>query len=154
MVRRKELKSVAESIADKFVSRYNDIGGYWTIGKIYRFLDTQETTEFTYDIIDQTSTPTYGAFDEIDKPYAQMLVSQCQNKGFCNMPVGAKVILSFESENIINNGTMKKTGGRSFLCTVVIEDDIGQLWSGQRRDWCWKHQPELEIRSTRYDPQN
>ncbi len=35
MARRKELKAIAHSLPDSFVTRYNQIGGPWAPGKLY-----------------------------------------------------------------------------------------------------------------------
>ena len=53
MPRRKELRSVVYGICDHFISRYNEINGYWALGYIYKEANLQHINNISFDIYNQ-----------------------------------------------------------------------------------------------------
>ena len=60
MGRRKELKGVCNDLLDNFVSRYNDLDGYWALGKFQTYLRSTSEDRLRFHLVaDDGSTSAF-----------------------------------------------------------------------------------------------
>lgn len=57
MSRRKQFKGICHDILETFVSRYNDLDGYWALGQYVAFLDRLGERQLQFRMRDSTVAP-------------------------------------------------------------------------------------------------
>ena len=57
------LKSIGDGILSSFVSRNNDVYGYWGIGKLYNWMLASKSMTIKIDLLKNTIDPTNDEFD-------------------------------------------------------------------------------------------
>jgi hypothetical protein len=62
MARRKEFKNIANGLICSFVSRNNDVYGYWGIGKLYSHMLKSKTMTIEINILDIAISPNNNEF--------------------------------------------------------------------------------------------
>ena len=50
MARRKELQGICNDLLDSFVSRYNDLDGYWALGKFQSYLQSNARGKLRFSL--------------------------------------------------------------------------------------------------------
>ncbi|MBU0633149.1 hypothetical protein KKA17_10950 [bacterium] len=150
MPRRKELKSVVEGMATSFISRNNDIDGYWGMGKLYKKAYEMNTNTLILDLYPLEES-IENDINSATKFYYDFLMRQLEVRGFKKGIIRtASVILSFQCCSPTELEKLyKNVWGEPFLCKVVINDDLGKTYTYIARSCCRKYDPVREIRSTR-----
>ena len=151
MPTRRIIKSVVNGLLSSFVSRNNDIDGYWGLGKLRSLSELQNTTSIIINL-----KPTHAkiesrhiSLDVVTQHYAFMLVSIIERCGLPSAYVAeARIIVDFVISPTLPEPP-KSTWGEPFLCTVVIIDDTGREWRASHTGRCGKHDPKRELKSTR-----
>ena len=143
---RRALKGLAYGFVESFVSRNNDVQGYWGIGKLYREALEQSASSVTIDLINQSVRPIGPAVGAIQSHYAGRLD---------RMALAAGVSLS-EAEVIVQFGTFgshapprSHSYGDAFVCTVSLVGSNGFTCKAARTGFCSPHDPATERCSTR-----
>ena len=54
---RNKLRGVAHAVLGSFISRNNDIDGYWALGLLRSFADTAGVAELRFDLVTGTAEP-------------------------------------------------------------------------------------------------
>jgi hypothetical protein len=75
MPRRKAFQDAARGLLGAFVSRNNDVGGYWAIGKLYAHARRSRSPEVRIDLIESTIAPPSAEFADLIAHHRQMLTS-------------------------------------------------------------------------------
>ena len=151
MPTRRIIKSVVNGLLGSFVSRNNDIDGYWGLGKLRSLSELYNTTSITINL-----KPKHGRIESqhislnvTTQHYASMLVSIIERCGLPSAYIAdARIIVDFVVPPTLPEPP-KYTWGEPFLCTVVIIDDTGREWRASHTGRCGRHDPEREMRSTR-----
>jgi len=76
MAKRKLFKNIANGVLSSFVSRNNDVQGYWGIGKLYSLMINKDTYEIEIDLIKQNIAPSNSEFNDMIKYFSQQLFNQ------------------------------------------------------------------------------
>ncbi len=143
------LKGVAIGLAETFISRNNDVLGYWGIGKLYREALEQFASEVTLDLIGNYSRPS-NRIANIELAHYRSYVS--------NLLYLSRMSLADLTEATINIkfGTYGACAeprwhshGDPFVCTVVLRSSRGRIYSAMRAGCEAPHDPSCEQRSTR-----
>ncbi|MEZ4459163.1 MAG: hypothetical protein R3E66_05460 [bacterium] len=147
MGRRRDLKGIAAGISGKFVSRYNDLDGYWALGVVYAALKEPQPT-FELDVLSGESTPALAASRRLSTPFRLYLEDHLERRELEGCVAGAVVKVEF---NIDVSGRRKlpNTWGEPFRCCVRLTDDLGVVRQFEVLGWCGRHNPKREHRSAR-----
>ncbi len=153
MPRRKELKSVAYGVADHFVSRYNEIDGYWALGILYKQANHNKIHTITLDIIKQEIHP-----NQIDPTDLLTYFHSYLNKLLINHHFKPAIIqkaiieINFHIQATDLENLYKNIYGDPFECTVYLTDDLHKTFFSKRRGCCKEHSKEKECQSLRVLP--
>jgi hypothetical protein len=142
MPRRIDLKGFAYGVLGSFVSRNNDVSGYWGIGKLYSHALRNGVKSVKIDLLSRDISPYDEEFKQIISEYSEMLMKNCAKR---NIPLSwvqeVHVYVEFNEE--LNRR------GNPFRCTCEITTDLGRKFAAQVLGRCGPHNPALESKSTR-----
>jgi hypothetical protein len=144
MPRRREFRGVAFGLVGAFVSRNNDVGGYWALGKLYEHARTFSAREIRVDLVKSLITPPSRQFNPMVLHFQQWLAEQGAAR---RLPIewlkGAEVRVQFSYEGSADGS------GDVFDCIVTLTDDLGHAYQARRSGACWVHNPAKERKSAR-----
>jgi hypothetical protein len=144
MPRRREFRGIAFDLLGAFMSRNNDVGGYWAVGKLYELARAYKACEVRVDLVRSLVTPPGPEFNDMvrrfrqwisDRITARRMQSEWLRDAFVTVRFGAKKIAA--------------SPANAFECTVTITDDLGRTHSAQGNGACWAHDPSKESKSLR-----
>lgn len=141
---RNKFKSITAGLLGSFLSRNNDVNGYWGIGKLYAFMKYSNTYKIEIDLVHQSMTPPSETFKSLIVNYSSQLYANMKSD---KLPIEylseAKMFLTG-----IPLGT--NNGMNRMRCTVIIQSDLGKQFIAKSCVYCRAHNPSLEQRSTRW----
>ncbi len=148
-MKRKKLKGVAAGVLDNFIARYNEIDGYWAVGKIFKSLKGLGCRNIEIDVLKLISTPNISQTDDIVYKLKKWLLDQIE-KNFLDIKIIAHVKISIDflvfkashSESFIEQAIEGP-----FVVTAKIIDDQSKQYIASKTGWCWAHDPNRESRS-------
>ena len=148
MARRKEFKTIADGLLSSFISRNNDVQGYWGIGKLYSHMLQSNSMTIVIDLITERITPDSFEFQCLTSGFADRLQTQVKNQKINRKHLSsAELILTgFPNEPIPSLG---QYAPNRMNCRFIITDDLGKKHICEKNVWCREHNPEKELRSTR-----
>lgn len=150
MARRSELSGIANSLASSFVSRNNDVNGYWALGKLYLHAKHVSPPSASIQLTPvqnaRVEEPTASIARKFERVLENLLEKQRLHRGWL---ATARIQIDFESSSAKPRFIYRQGPGRAFLCTVTITDDRGRKYESSTAGWCWPHDPTLESQSTR-----
>ncbi|MFV1883891.1 MAG: hypothetical protein ACMZ7B_05360 [Balneola sp.] len=152
MPRRRRLKDLAAGISTKFISRNNDLYGYWALGILYKDLSHLSLNGLSLNLLTGKSSPELKNGNEVAEKFKEYFSSQIKIRRFEQDQVKQAILtLQFEAhpskEHLSSIGISKR--GKPFNCSVLILDDLGNNYFFVSKGWCAKHDPGLENRSAR-----
>ncbi|MEM7430484.1 MAG: hypothetical protein AAF351_00965 [Pseudomonadota bacterium] len=145
MARRKELANVVHGLYGSFISRNNDVDGYWGIGKLCAFASEAESGTVRIDLFSKTCEPATSEFQQLIEYYWSKLLSYPPSR----FAVAAKIDINFEPPRPEEKRVPINTWGSLFELTVTITDDKGRAYSRSGHGRCAPHDPKLESRRSR-----
>lgn len=150
MARRRNLKGIASGIASSFVSRNNDIDGYWALGLLCQLAKQLNRSCIVIELVGPTqSEPTAALVSQVGTNYSQMLARMLSRQGMESEWVRrAQISIEFGTSGALSAPPLNTWGG-PFLCKVSITDDHGRVRSVSLTGRCGPHDPQKESRSTR-----
>lgn len=146
MARRKEFKSIAVGILSSFISRNNDVYGYWGIGKLYSHMLKSKTMTLEIDLVNSSITPNDNEFDLLIKSFSDRLMIQMEKRGLNSQYlVSAKIILT----GYPKDRPMTTYAPNRINCDFTIKDNLGKKHRAVGDVFCRKHSRWKESKSTR-----
>ena len=140
MAKRVELKNIMAGILSSFISRNNDVNGYWGLGKICKFMTDNKLFKFEVDLLDRTTTPHYEEFTYRLNFYADKLVTNVE-KRFLSMNNLCEASIAVEDVNI-----------GELIVKARIKDDLNRVFTMESKVCCYPYNPSVECKSLRvYD---
>ena len=140
-------RGVAAGIAESFISRNNDLGGYWGIGMLLRSVKSRKCQTIRLDLISGQLDPNLRGFGPLSTTYRELLMSQLSA---LHMPSGhirtATLSVTFDSDHPREN--LARASWRC-VCRIEIQDWHGKNHVAERQTWCEPHSMLRERRSTR-----
>ena len=128
MTKRKLLHGIANSIAMSFISRNNDINGYWGIGVIYKNASELNTKRIELELISNTSKPDKLDSSFVIRNYKNFLQKQLEIHGFEDSKViKATIELIFDCPLTEHETLMRKVFGEPVQCKVILIDEQNNL---------------------------
>jgi len=147
MPRSRNLKGIAAGLESSFVSRNNDISGYWGIGVLCRDALTSGGT-VKLDLIQRSASPATPSSAFATSSYTRLLETMLGNAGFSGADLAAaSITLQFGTSG--NLPSPLGMPGEPFLCTVALTDRKGHKYSVSSAGRCLPHDPAREHRSVR-----
>ena len=154
----RELASIANALTRSFVSRNNDIDGWWGMGVLLTALPSEDRS-LTLDLLLGVSIP-----DLSSEPSGLRVVAQAWARRFrglvdqhhVRVPVTtAALTLRFEPSERRSNDLVLRAAQRGtaspqlfqFRCEVAIANARGRTFSAAAEGICYPHDPTTELRS-------
>ncbi len=150
MPQRKALKGVAHGLLGTFVSRNNDIDGYWGLGVLRLFAEQNDFSLLTLDLLSDS----LGRFPDsplgiAEKTYHEWFRNVLQKSGVdVDNVARADISVRFSTFDEFPN-TIRDTRGEPYLCTVTIVQANGNMYLTSKLGCCASHDPNSELRSNR-----
>lgn len=150
MARRKQLKGLAAGICGSFISRNNDINGYWAVGRLYSNAVDNDLEKVELDLKNRKCVPNTELANLVLTRYNEYMFTQLKKMGLkqsqiTSATIGVEFNLAADQQVV----PAKLTWGEPFCCTVTLTDDLGNVWQDKSISWCGLHDPNKEMRSTR-----
>ena len=146
MARRKEFKSIASGLLSSFISRNNDVYGYWGIGKLYSHMLKSKTMILEIDLVNSSIIPNDNEFDLLIKSFSDRLITQMKKRELNpDYLISAKIILT----GYPKDRPLTTYAPNRINCDFIITDDLGKEHKAIENVWCRKHNRWKESKSTR-----
>lgn len=130
MPRRRELKSVAYALLGSFVSRNNDVAGYWGIGQLRRHALLEGCESVEIDLMHRKMSPARKMFLPMMDTFAHMLSKQLASRSLPPEWVrSAKIWITFDTSSDVPIHFETAEDGEPFYCVIHLEDDAGKFRS-------------------------
>jgi len=143
------LKGIANGLVETFVSRNNDVSGYWGIGQIQRELEGHPDAVVELDLLHGKATPDGPIARELVACYSTYLSESLARDGFNPSAVTtAKVLVEFGSAEGARTADYGSTWS-AFSCKAVLESRSGKVFSAVRAGSSRPHDSKRELRSNR-----
>lgn len=142
MAKRKEFAGIVNSVVSSFVSRNNDLEGYWALGRLYKLALECGANAVSLDLFSGRMTPSWSLGTVVTEAYRNMLLSLTAKAGIPNEYVSS-------AEIAIVFGERPGVAETPFVCRLSVVDDRGRLYVGVATGSCRAHDPRRELRSTR-----
>jgi hypothetical protein len=144
------LRSVANGLVGTFVSRNNDVSGYWGIGQVQREIEGLSDTVVELDLLHGKATPEGPIARALIAHYSTYLFASLAREGFTRSEVtAAKVLVEFGNFGEAKDRDLFSTIGQPFNCKAVLTSRSGKTFSAVRGGLSRPHNPAIERRSLR-----
>ena len=147
MARRKEFKNIAAGLHGSFISRNNDVDGYWGIGKLFALAEKHDVASVRIDLLSELITPQSKKFDRLLRTYMSFLHERMSAREMPSTWLKSAVIeLEFRLDEWPQEYEPRNYWGDPFYLKVVLVDDMGREYSVSGYGRCKKHSPLREQR--------
>lgn len=148
MARRHELKNIASGLLYSFISRNNDVNGYWGIGKLCLLTRDCATTSAKLDLLSKTLLPESAEFSKLLHGYNAFLQRHLAARNIPDYWIASAIIeLDFSPKDQPAKQIPIITWGSLFKLTVTILDDRGREHSVSTFSYCAPHNSRKEHQS-------
>ena len=145
------LKGLANGLVETFISRNNDVSGYWGIGQLYREALDHQQSETSLDLLGNRAQPNGRIGAAVILQYRSYVSSR-----LARYQMSLEDILEAKIE--IHFGTFGAcrppqyhSYGDPFVCRVSLRARHGPTYNATRAGRAAPHDPCNESRSTRAD---
>lgn len=147
MAKRKRLTGIANSLLGTFVSRNNDIGGYWGIGVLRQYASRKNLADVYIELAGQTEDRTpESPVKNIEEVYKGWLLSSLAKVGVdYGQLKGVEIQLRFSTFEEFPDA-IRDTRGDPYLCSVIITNKEDIKYSASILGVCAPHDPNKERR--------
>jgi hypothetical protein len=150
MASRKQFLGFARGLTSRFVSRNNDVGGYWGVGVLAKRLHAARRDFIEFDLL---SGP--GTRNDDSAAWLRNRMSTTETPAHWLRDATLRVEYipraSDDSEHLWPVWLAKPRGVPMFrvVATATLVDDHGRSREASSVTWCWDHDPWREMRSAR-----
>lgn len=116
MPRRKQFRGICHDILDSFVSRNNDLDGYWALGQYAAFLMTRGADQLVFHLQGGSTVPEDAGF-AISAKYYRGAISKLMDANAMPRSWLADAYITFSM-----------MGPSKALCSVEIASDVGRTY--------------------------
>lgn len=141
----RELKNIAHGLAGTFISRNNDVAGYWAIGMLYRECLAAACTTVEFDLIAGYCLPDGSVARAVIPRHADWLAARLKGRPIAS----ARILLQFGSLGGFAP-PLQASYGDPFACVVILTTAEGRECGVIRTGRCAPHSAG-EQRSARSD---
>jgi len=148
MARRRELKNIASGLLCSFISRNNDVGGYWGIGKLCLLAQDSATTVVELDLLSKTVLPESTEFSKLLQGYYSFLQGHLAARSIPECWIASATIeLDFSPKEQPEKQVPIITWGKLFKLSVTILDDRSRKHTVSTYSYCAPHNSRKEHQS-------
>ncbi|HYF35994.1 MAG TPA: hypothetical protein VD994_11935 [Prosthecobacter sp.] len=145
------LKSLSSGVLGSFISRNNDVGGYWGIGLLCRIASESRLASLSFDLMvsPASAAASHPVIAALAAKYGQMLQIQAEKHGFTSVTL-TRAILSIEFGTSGHLPTPPPLArGNPFFVTLAVLDAHGRSSKVFLTSRSEPHDPSKEHRNTR-----
>jgi len=147
---RRKLNGIAAGLATSFISRNNDMDGFWSLGLLRLFADRRQRHSLCLDIMSGRTDPDDQLLARVCRTYQSALDRQLTaHKLDRALVVEAEILVSFDTPRLSVKAPAAATYGSPFSCVVRILDDRKKEHTHTVIAYCAPHDPQRERRSAR-----
>lgn len=144
------LTNIASGLCGSFVSRNNDLGGYWAIGKLRLLAEQQGRLAVLLDVLASSMQPSSSEFAPVLARYRRLLAKLAGLSGIRLEEITAvRIRVDFAPPPWPRATYYKPQWGGQFVLTVTINADGRADGIMRHAGYCRPHDPASERRSTR-----
>lgn len=144
------LTNIANGLCGSFISRNNDLDGYWAIGKLRSLAEKYGQTTVLLDLLTSSIRPPAPEFAPVLARYSHLLEKLADLTRIRSREITAALItLDFEPPPWPRISYYKPQWGDQFTLTVTIDADDRAAGSVRHAGYCRPHDPTRESRSIR-----
>jgi len=144
------LTNIASGLCGSFASRNNDLGGYWSIGKLRSLAERYGRTPVSLDLLTSSIHPSSSEFAPVSARYRLLLAKLADLSGVRLEEItGAHISLDFAPPPWHRISYYKPQWGDQFTLTVTINADGRAAGIVHHAGYCRSHDPARESRSAR-----
>jgi len=144
------LKGIANGLVETFVSRNNDVSGYWGIGQIQREIEGRPHSVVELDLLHGQAVPEGPVARELVAHYSEYLLACLARGGFALSEVtAAKVLIEFGNFGEAQAPDLFSTIGQPFNCKAILASQSGKTFWAVRGGLSRPHSSAVERRSMR-----
>ncbi|WP_426339204.1 hypothetical protein ACN9MZ_23105 [Pseudoduganella sp. S-14] len=148
MARRRELKNIASGLLCSFISRNNDVGGYWGIGKLCLLAQDSATTGVEIDLLSKTVLPESTEFSKLLQGYNSFLQRHLAARNIPDCWIASAIVeLDFNPKEQPEKQVPIITWGKLFKLSVTILDDRSRKHTVSTYSYCAPHNSRKEHQS-------
>jgi hypothetical protein len=148
MARRRDLKNIASGLLCSFISRNNDVGGYWGIGKLCRLAQDCETAGVKLDLLSKIVRPESAEFSKLLQGYNAFLQRYLAARKIPDCWLTSAIVeLDFSPKEQPRKQVRIITRGNLFKLSVTILDDRGRKHTVSTYSYCAPHNSRKEHQS-------
>jgi hypothetical protein len=148
MSSRRVWNSITHNVVDSFLSRNNDIDGYWTIGKLHLLARENAITKIMFDLVKPSSNLGSANLISMLMRYRSMIESNAKIRGLAYKAISIEI--EFDLPEVRKQEWVSITSHNRFQCTLKVVDDRDRAWSYTAFGRSSQHDPNLERRSSRH----
>ena len=143
MSRRKQFKGVCHDIIGTFVSRYNDLDGYWALGQYVAFLERLGERQLQLKLRDATGVPDSRSVAVSAEYYRSAILRMMEANAmpkawFADATIKVSIVAPAKA-----------------ACEIEIVSDLGRTYRSERTINVRPHDPVIERRRTdNFGPSN
>jgi hypothetical protein len=146
---RRDIKGIASGLLGSFVSRNNDVGGFWAIGKLLAAMRDAGVTEVVVDLLAGSMTPDLAEFERMARQYCVHLELRMAGCGLTPGQIAkAEVRVVFDAGVAVARSASSLPGS-PFQCSVHFTDDLGNEHVASHTGVARPHDTRRETQSTR-----
>ncbi|KRG71285.1 hypothetical protein ABB27_03260 [Stenotrophomonas terrae] len=149
MASTRHLKGISRSLGETFISRNNDLAGYWGLGLLCLETATLADTSARFDLLARTSAPGGPISQALAANYGDVLTALLARADIQSSQLtSAAMEVRFGSFGMC--ATPLWTGrGAPYHCSIVLVSQVGKAYISNLAGYCAPHDPGIESRSTR-----
>lgn len=146
VARRKQLKNIASGLLGSFISRNNDVAGYWGIGQLSLHAAKNSVESVRIDLILGAMSPPDAFFSKLVSGYSHMLDQQMAARDIPSSWLRAATIELDLNPVPPAKSVLRTTWGSLFELTVTLVDDKFGKHTVSAFGYCASHDPRRESR--------
>jgi hypothetical protein len=151
MSRQRRLKGVVANILGSFVSRNNDVGGYWAIGKLYEHARQHQTQNVLIDLATREILPTSLELGSMVAKYSSLFAEHLARiRVRLDSLSSARIQLAFDNA-VTDLRPPSGMPGMPFRCMLEVVDGSKGVLTASHVGVARPHDPRRESRSARPD---
>lgn len=150
MLRKSEIRNIAHGLLGTFVSRNNDIDGYWGLGILRELADDTGQTKIEIDLLDENAQD--HRIQACKVHHRKWLAEMIERKGgeieaLSEARICVRFVDSFDEYPDLRPNTR----GLPFECTVQVGTGLHNICSAVAIGVCAPHDPNNDLRRGGYD---
>jgi hypothetical protein len=140
MPAKKRLTNIANGLCGSFISRNNDLDGYWAIGKLRSLADQHRQTTVVLDLLTSSAQPSSAQCSDVFERYCRLLATLAEHSRipFADITV-ARIVLDFAPPPWPRTSYYKLQWGDQFTVTVTIEANGRAMGIAREAGYCRPH---------------